>query len=294
MGCTLGRLLADAGQEIVCVVSRTAASARKGGRFLSCRNVATSLEAIPRGVNLVFVATPHAAIGEVSRGLAGLDHLPFNAISVCHTSGIHTAEALEAVGGRGATVFSFHPLQTFPRDFSPRQILPSARGIVYGVDGPPAGVRRARALARLLGGRIVVIPADLRVFYHAACVVASNHLTALLWVLERMTGRLGESRGSFSSLFSPIISATLANAVRTSPAASLSGPVSRGGVETVAMHFVALEKAAPDLLPYFAAMTRETVKLARAKGSIDERAERALMDTIERSTMRIPAQGRTP
>ena len=256
--------------------------------------MSTRLEAIPARTNLVFLALPHAAIEDVASALARLDTFRFSRLSVCHASGIYTAAALDALRARGATVFSFHPLQTFPRDFSPREIVPSARGITYGVDGPPAAVRKARSLARVLGGRVLQVPPELRPFYHAACVVASNHLTALLWVLERMYRRLGAGPDSFFPSFSPIIAATLANAGRTSPAASLSGPVARGGVETVALHFDTVAKVAPDLLPYFTAMTRETVRLARAKGSIDDRSEQALLDLCERSATPIPSTGRTP
>ena len=70
------------------------------------------------------------------------------------------------------------------------------------------------------------------------------------------------------------------NAERTSPAASLSGPIARGGVSTVSAHLDALGSAVPELIPYFVAVSRETVRLARRRGSITPGQERALLDVL--------------
>lgn len=269
VGCVLGRALADRGDRIVAVVSRTSASARRGGRFLRCRTVSTSPAAIPQETDLILLTTPHAAVEGVAAALAKRSDLRLRGMAVCHASGMLTAKALEPLRRRGAEVFSFHPLQTFPRDFPPSAMLGSVRGIFYGVDGGPRALRTAARLARRLGGHTVRVPPARRVLYHAACVVASNHLTALLGVLERMSAALGGKR--FSTVFEPIMQATIRNAARTSPARSLSGPVARGGVETVDAHFTAVRRSVPEAVPYFAALTLETIRLARSGGSIDDR-----------------------
>ncbi len=280
VGSVLGKLLIDGGQQVRCIISRTEASARKAARFLHCRDIVTSFQGIPASVNLVLITTPHGAIASVSRALAGLDHLKYNRLAVCHVSGMLTADVLEPLRERGATVFSFHPLQTFPRDFLPGDIVQSARGIYYGVDGTAKGIRVARQLARVLQGRIIEIPPEMREFYHAACVVASNHLTVLVWVLERMFRGLRVREENFFPVFRPIMEATLENIALTSPAKALSGPVARGGVETVTGHFASIKKHAPEIMPYFLRMTAETAMLARVKGSISEGQFASMMELI--------------
>ena len=270
VGSVLGKLLVQRGAKVVAVVSRTLSSAQKAGRFIGCRNASTSLEAIPSDTDFLYITTPHGAVASVARDLAGADHLSFKRLSVFHASGMLTAEVLEPVRQRGATVFSFHPLQTFPRDFPVAKIVPTARGIYFGVDGNAKAIRKARQLARLLDGKVIVIPPEMRAFYHAACVVASNHLAALLSILETMFAALKTSEKKFYPVFEPIIMATLGNIKATSPAAALSGPVARGGVETVAEHFEVIKATEPELIPYFARLSLETVRLAIAKGSINE------------------------
>lgn len=284
VGTVLGRVLVEEGARISAVVSRSRASARAAGRFLRCTNISTALTAIPRETDCVFIATPHDAVEEVARTLAGLEGLDFPKIAVCHASGMLTAAALDPCAVRGAAVFSFHPLQTFPRDFVPRDILPRARGIYYGVDGPPRGVRMARRLAKLLQGRIIVIPPERRVLYHAACVVASNHLTTMLAEVEAMLRAVLPRERRFMEMVRPILDATLANVAATSPAAALSGPVARGGVETVARHLEAVRDSVPELLPYFTRMSLETVRLAAAKGSLTAERRTAMIQLIRSFT----------
>jgi predicted short-subunit dehydrogenase-like oxidoreductase (DUF2520 family) len=185
-----------------------------------------------------------------------------------------SAQALETLIARGATAFSFHPLQTFPRDFPPKDLIGSLRGIWFGVDGDPRALRFARTLAKVLGGKAVEIPPEKRVLYHAACVVASNHLTTLFSVLEAMHREIGIEGPDPYQLFGPILDATRANAERTSAPASLSGPVARGGIETIARHLDAIRKFNRDLVGYYGTMTLHTVDLALRKGSLtDERAK---------------------
>ncbi|MEK9136796.1 MAG: DUF2520 domain-containing protein [Bacteroidota bacterium] len=281
VGSVLGRILIENGQKIVCVVSRTKKSAGVAARFLKCKNYSASLAAIPPSTDLILITTPHAAVEHVVHGLVEVEHLKFKRLSVCHASGMLTADVLAPLRKKGATVFSFHPLQTFPRDFSPKDIVPTARGIYYGVDGTPNALKRARLLARRLEGKVMEVKPEMRAFYHAACVVASNHLTTLLSILETMAGHLGLKEKDFYRVFKPIVMATLHNVERTSPAAALSGPVARGGVETVADHFASIKKMAPELIPYFGTLTLETVKLAERKGSVSPERVLALMDLVQ-------------
>ena len=283
---SLGKILVEEGENIVAVVSRSRASAHKGGRFLRCRNCGTDVAAIPPETDLIYLTVPHGAVEEVARSISCLETLRFRRLAVCHASGMLTAEALAPLAMRGATVFSFHPLQTFPRDFQPKDIVESARGIYYGVDGTRQGVRMARLLARKLGGRVVEIPPNMRVFYHAACVLASNHITAMMAILDEMYRQLQPGKTDFFRVFKPIITATLRNIERTSPGKALSGPVARGGVETVASHFEALKSNAPWIIPYFIRLSGETVRLAAAKGSLSpDKAEAfaRLFESFQRS-----------
>jgi predicted short-subunit dehydrogenase-like oxidoreductase (DUF2520 family) len=286
VGTVLGRVLRDEGHDVTAVVSRTRKSAAAAGRFIGCRRVSDALTAIPEATDIIFVAAPHEVIPDVARSLALLEEFDFRRLAVCHASGMLTADALAPLRERGAVTFSFHPLQTFPRDFTARQILPTVRGIVYGVDGEPRGIRMARRLAAALDGKVFLVPPEMREFYHAVCVVASNHVTTLLGIMERLHALFGQSRTGMWEVFGPILSAAWTNARLTSPAAALSGPIARGGVATVRGHLEAMKLYAPDVMPYYLRMSLETVRLATAKGSLTA-AQRQALEALLRSYAEI-------
>jgi predicted short-subunit dehydrogenase-like oxidoreductase (DUF2520 family) len=285
----LGRVLTEHRHRVVAVVSRRPASARKAARFIGCRTASGDLRAIPPDTDIVYLTTPHSAVEDVARALAREDGFDFAHTAYCHASGMLTAEALAPLAARGATVFSFHPLQTFPRDFTPGKILPTARGIAYGIDGPPKGVKMARRFAAALGGTVLPIPPDHRVLYHAACVVASNYLTTLEWLVERMGKECGLSEKAMRVAVAPIMDATLRNIRSSTPAAALSGPIARGGVETVARHLDAVRQQTPDLLRPFVLLGRETVALAESKNSISGAQRSLLLELLDISLTRPEA-----
>jgi predicted short-subunit dehydrogenase-like oxidoreductase (DUF2520 family) len=280
VGSVLGKILSERGENIVCLVSRSLTSAKRAARFVKCKNVSTSLAAIPPKTDLIYITTPHQVVEDVAAKLAAVVHLNFEKLAVCHASGMLTVEALAPLAQKGATVFSFHPLQTFPRDFDVKDIVANARGIYFGIDGNKKAVALADRLAKKLSGKTIFIKPEMRAFYHAACVVAANHLTTMLWILKQMFAELKTKEKDFYPVFAPIIEATLKNVAATSPEKALTGPVARGGVETIAEHFESLQRFAPNLVSYYGSVSAETIRLAEAKGSIDKEQVRALYNLI--------------
>jgi predicted short-subunit dehydrogenase-like oxidoreductase (DUF2520 family) len=104
----------------------------------------------------------------------------------------------------------------------------------------------------------------------------------MLSILENMFGVLRAGKTGFFDVYRHILMATLKNIEATSPARALSGPIARGGVETVAEHFSAISRFAPELVPYFAHLSLETVRLAKSKGSISDAQAQAMTELARR------------
>ena len=90
-----------------------------------------------------------------------------------------------------------------------------------------------------LGGRAFRVPPQERVRYHAAAVIASNHLVALLGQVERIAAEAGLPLDAYLDL----VEQTVDNVRRLGPAAALTGPVARGDWATVYRHLLALGPA---------------------------------------------------
>jgi predicted short-subunit dehydrogenase-like oxidoreductase (DUF2520 family) len=304
VGSIFGRLLAESGAPPDLVVSRTSASARRAARFSGAARASRDLGRLSARTRLIIVATPHAAVSPVAAALAALPQLDFARLFVCHASGMLTAAALAPVAERGARVFSFHPLQSFPRIYRPATLLPSARGITYGIDGGDTeALRMARRLARRLGGRALLVPPHLRVYYHAASVVASTHLAALTSILAEMyaqitgatpTGPITENTGSslktkkasrdnaFYAIYEPLLQGTLGLVKARSPREALGGAIARGGVETLTEHLGAVSTHSPALVLPFAALCVRAIELVRQGGTLPPERIDAMLTAVTR------------
>ena len=126
-------------------------------------------------------------------------------------------------------VASVHPLVALADRASGSQRL---RGAWFGIAGDPVVER----LVAALGGRAVRVADEDRATYHAAAVVASNHLVALMGQVQR----LAESVDVPLEAYLDLAVGALANVVATDPATALTGPVARGDWATVQRHLDAL------------------------------------------------------
>ena len=89
-------------------------------------------------------------------------------------------------------------------------------GVTFAVAGDPI----TRTLAASLGGRAVEVDDARRGAYHAAAVVAANHLVALLGQVER----LAEQAGLPLEAFAGLVRAAADDALALGPGRALTGP----------------------------------------------------------------------
>ena len=98
----------------------------------------------------------------------------------------------------------------------------------------------------------MVVSAENRAAYHAAAVVASNHLVALLGQTERIAASVGVPLEAFLEL----AAASVDNVRRLGAAGALTGPAARGDEDTIRAHLEALEPAERDSYSAVAELAR--------------------------------------
>ena len=111
----------------------------------------------------------------------------------------------------------------------------------------------AEAVASLRGKVVHVAEADWP-RYHAAAVIASNHLVALLGQAERVAVSIGAPIDAFLDL----ARGSLADVAALGAAGAVTGPVRRGDSGTVERHLQALPA---EERPGYQAMAREAARL---------------------------------
>ena len=173
------------------------------------------------GVDVLIIATPDDAVADVAARVR-----PVATTTVLHLSGSLGLDVLAGHTRRG----SLHPLVPLPTPTIGAERLRS--GITFAVAGDPM----ARTLADSLGGTAVEVDDRHRAAYHAAAVIAANHLVALMGQVERVAASAGLPLEAFAGL----MRAAGEDALALGPGAALTGPAVRGDWETIERHRTAI------------------------------------------------------
>jgi predicted short-subunit dehydrogenase-like oxidoreductase (DUF2520 family) len=175
-----------------------------------------------RSPELILLCVPDDAISNVAAQIAVSDEYV-----VAHVAG---SRRLDVVAPH-RRVGSLHPLMALPdAEEGSRRLI----GATYCV----AGDDLLRTVAASLDGRIISLDDSQRTVYHAAAVVASNHLVALMGQVET----LAESIGLTLDDFMPLARQSLRDVATMGPSNALTGPASRGDMATIDAHLAAISE----------------------------------------------------
>jgi predicted short-subunit dehydrogenase-like oxidoreductase (DUF2520 family) len=189
------------------------------GRGRAGQSLERALEAaaFTPSVELVVLAVPDDVIAEVAASLE-----PRDEVVVAHLAGSLGLDVLAPHARRA----SMHPLRSIPT------MSTDLTGAWWAVVGDPV----VRSVVAALDGRVVEVDDASRAAYHAAAVMASNHVVALLGAVERVAASAGVPLDAFFDL----VRGTVDNVALLGPAAALTGPVARGDWATVERHLASL------------------------------------------------------
>ncbi len=144
--------------------------------------------------------------------------------------------------------------------------------MAFAICGDAPALAWAGRIARAANGRILRIPAERRPLYHAAAVMASNYITALLSAAQTLLIAAEVDAQEALQALGPLAWTSLDNALRQGPTAALTGPIERGDVATMAAHLAALKDFPGPIPGLYRAAGLQTLELARGKGLCAKRA----------------------
>ena len=260
VGAVLAAALQAAGHEITAVAGESAASRTRIETLLPGVHV-DKPSAVTRSCDLLLLTVPDDMLANVVTMLAASGAIRPGQ-SVVHTSGKHGLAVLENAAARGARVLAMHPAMTFTgTDVD----LARLAGCVFGVTANPDTTALAETLVADLGGRVVWVPEDRRVLYHAGLAHGANHLVTL--VSQAMDLLAASGADDPAATLRPLLTAALDNALSYGDAA-LTGPIVRGDVETVRAHLRDIAVSSPQTLESYVAMARATADRAVQDGRL--------------------------
>lgn len=199
-------------------------------------------------VDLALVAVRDDAIAEV---VAGIVHRVSDVGVVAHLSGFVPVMALRPIQEQGTAVGGFHPLQSLPDAESGATAL---AGAFVGIDGDALAVDVLTYLGTSLQMEPFRLDDTARPAYHAAAAAASNFVVTALAV----SADLFRSAGIDPRVSRPLVERALANVFDKGPAASLTGPIARGDIDTVIGHLTAAHEVSEYVGRQFSLMAEAT------------------------------------
>ncbi len=232
------------------------------------------LEGPEPGTTAVLLGVPDEALPEISMALAAHGDSP-PGCAVFHLSGALGTDPLAPLLEKGYSVGTLHPLQSLADPVLGAEQL---KGVYFAVSGEPAAISAARRIVNPLGSSVLTIPVARRPLYHAAAVFASNYLVGLIGAAGRLMVQAGVPEDEALQAILPLARGSLENLGRLGPVGALTGPVSRGDVETVGLHLRTLEARERAL---YSSLGLEILKLA-GEGGLDENSMEELKEMLER------------
>ena len=119
--------------------------------------------------------------------------------------------------------------------------------------------------------------------------MASNLLVTLMGMVQEVLASIDIDRREAMAILGPLLQGTLDNLTASSPEEALTGPVARGDIGTLRAHGLALRKDLPHLVPAYAALSVETVRLAVRAGTLPPGKAEDVLSLMERMvTLPLP------
>lgn len=266
MAQAFGRLLLEAGEPVLIVGGRNADRTLAAAAFIGPEVEAVPLAALATEAGRILIAVSDSAIPEVARLLAESGKTSGIAL---HTCGAMGPEVLAPLAAASVFCGSIHPLQTIA---TPEQGLAALPGCAFAIDGCARALAWAERIVALLRGEALRIPPERRSVYHAAAVMASNHVVALVDAAAVLMSSAGVGEDQALRAIGPLVKTSVGNALRLGPAEALTGPIQRGDIETVSAHLRALSAAPRPVRQLYRSAALHALGLAARRGLAADRA----------------------
>lgn len=230
VGFSLGRFLKSDRVIIAGYYSRHTESAREAAEFTDSK-VFETIEELVNDSDVIFLTVPDGEIKNVYLQLCSFD---IANKTICHCSGmLSSREAFSDIERYSAEGISMHPL--FPVSDKLNSYRKMANAF-FCLEGSDEKVKVWKDILEEKGARTRIINAEDKVKYHAACVMASNLVCALMQESVDTLSECGFSKEEALEAINPLVKANVEAIFEKGPVMALTGPVERADKKTIDEH----------------------------------------------------------
>lgn len=227
VGHNLARYFNFLGHEEICHYSRT---------DTSIINVSKQVDTVSGLINyadVIFIAVSDDSINDVVSEITQSD-IDLTDTFFCHTSGATSIEVLQPLREKGAKIFTFHPLQTFPDNEVEIGRMLDMHVFCEAYD------KGIMPFLQSLPNKVHFIDTESKMKYHAACVFSSGYIAAVFSSAAGMLEEIGIGREDALDALRPLMSATAENMSKRDPRDIITGPIARKDYGVIKGHIDAM------------------------------------------------------
>ncbi len=206
--------------------------------------------------DVIFLTVQDDKIVSVVNQLSNLNE-DFTGKAFAHTSGSNSVSQLDPLLEKGASIFTFHPLQSF----SSMEIdIDMMRNMHVFLENGKNSF--AEEILKNIGNPSHNILTEDKSKYHCAASIISNLSTGLIDLGFELMEDLGVNREDSREAFRALIEGTNSNILKHGTKDALTGPISRGDFTTVQKHLNILDDEQSAL---YRLLAMRTLRLAESK-----------------------------
>ena len=264
LGSVLAKAVYNAGYQVSGVFNRTKEKAKKTAYSIGMEEYSNFPQKKYELGDLTFLTLPDRHIARNAARLAAL-YNNFSDYTFAHCSGNKSSGILKPLKDKGASVASFHPLQTF----TAQSVASDFEGIYIDMEGDNKAIATLENIATAIGAQPMLISAEAKPYLHAAAVMASNNLVGLVEAATQIAALGGIEKNDAQNALMPLIKQTVENIISSDDIGqALSGPVARGDTPTVREHMQLLEQN-PQLNVLYQQLGNILAEIAEKQGRIN-------------------------
>ncbi|MGL5741142.1 MAG: Rossmann-like and DUF2520 domain-containing protein [Legionella sp.] len=223
------------------VCNRSLESAQSACQELGFGHAVNQIEQL-HTADIVWICCNDDAIPDVVVRLAQSSCLKQGCF-VIHSSGVLSSALLAPLSALGCFVASFHPLKAFKTNYLEATAFHQVDCVL---EGDLEVCRWLTASFTQLRATLIAIQHEAKALYHAAACMASNYLITLASCSEELFLKAGIDAEQSRKMMVHLMQGNLTNLLQTKNISdSLTGPLVRGDVNTIALHLNAIEN--PDI-----------------------------------------------
>lgn len=255
VGFSLGKYFSENNLNVIGYYSKNFLSAKEAAIFTGSSFFET-IEDLVKECDTIFITTPDGVIREIWNSMSKLS---IENKIICHCSGSLSSEVFSNIDSHNAFGYSIHPMFAISDKYNSHKNLKEA---FITIEGDSKHIDYINNMFHNLGNKTKIILEKDKAKYHAASVVVSNHVIALVEEGVKLLGEYEFNESEAIEALYPLIINNISNILSKGLVKSLTGPVERNDSETVERHLKCLNSEDREL---YRLLSGRLLRIAKVK-----------------------------